>query len=53
MESGVYAAYRIGSLLSIGFYSFMKGDELMSEESCEKVIDTLIFRLKEAEKLLN
>ena len=53
VESGVYAAYRIGSLLSIGFYSFMKGDELMSEESCEKVIDTLIFRLKEAEKLLN
>lgn len=53
VDAGVYAAYRIGSLLSIGFYSFMKGDTLMSEEACESVISSLIPRLKEAERMLS
>ena len=49
VDADVIAAYRVGSLLSIAFYSLMKGPDAISEDSCEEIINTFVVRIKAVE----
>ncbi len=48
-DTGVMAAYRVGSLLSIAFFGLMKGESNISERACEEVIAIFVAKMKECE----
>lgn len=48
-EPSVMAAYRVGSLLSLAFYSLMQGEDRINEQVAEKMIDSFVNKMKEFE----
>lgn len=48
-DTGVMAAYRVGSLLSIAFFGLMNGESNISESACEEIIATFVAKMKEFE----
>ncbi|MBR3954918.1 MAG: TetR/AcrR family transcriptional regulator [Clostridia bacterium] len=49
VEREVFAAYRVGSLLTIAFFALMRGENNISENACEEIIATFVTKMKELE----
>ncbi len=49
VDKEVFAAYRVGSLLTIAFFALMKGEDYISENACEEIIATFVAKMREFE----
>lgn len=47
IDKETFAAYRAGSLMSLAFFSLMKGPEKISEAACEEVIATFVSKMRD------